>query len=171
MNFISFKLNIEQLLMGAIGIAPFVFGIYQWLMRQRIEKLQSRFKLMEQFYSSATLHKTFQEVDYENTFLGPDFAASEEERRLDQLLLFLDHVERCWKENLISEQGYHSFEYFFNRVKDHHEILSYLKFHRNIICETTGTKVSPFSALLKKFESEIELAKCIDIYSNEKLGA
>lgn len=163
--------TLDKVIAVLVAIASLYFGYFQWRAKNRIERLQSRFDLMKQFYSSTTLHQTFQAIDYGKSFLGKDFAGSEAERHLDQLLLFLDHVEKSFNERTISKEGHDAFEYFFNRIKHHHEILSYLKFHRKIICETTGTKVSPFESLLVKFESEIEAAPAVDIFSGKQLSA
>lgn len=161
----------EITITAVLALVSILITVHQMIRRRKIEEFQTRFKLMEHFYSNESIHRAFQVIDYGGRFLGEGFAGSERERDLDQLLLFFDYIERSRQDGALSRKVYESFEYFFNRLKDHEEVMGYLKFHRDIIVETTGTKSSPFAALLIKFEDEIKQTTNIDIYHDDEMIA
>jgi hypothetical protein len=136
-----------------------IIGIYytNLQMRSNYKTQKASFfkELYSTMYSDPEIIEIYYEIEYDKFNYGPEFHKSDDEKRLDRLLSFLDLICNLYGQKIITDHEMESFRYRIRRIYINHHILSYLKFLENYY-PTTGAETRPFQSFVSYCERTIK---------------
>jgi hypothetical protein len=135
-----------------------IIGIYYTNLQMRSNyKTQKAifFKdLYSTMYSDPEIIQIFYKIEYDKFIYSSDFHKSDDEKRLDRLLSFLDLICNLYEQKIITDHEMESFRYRIRRVYINYNIQSYLVFLENFFPQT-GAETRPFQSFVSYCERTI----------------
>ena len=86
---------------------------------------------LSDFASDKDMQSIFYAIEYSKFQYGDDFHESEEERKLDRLLVHFANLALAWKAKLLQDRDLLPVQYFVRRLLGNEGVKSYLRFLDN----------------------------------------